>query len=168
MIIINSYSSFFMNFRYTEEFNQVLSSRFFFIQFVLAWMFIGGLFQAAMVIMTNVNWGIYDKWIPVTTATCFLRLSIEKRPLMWRGATNILNQQMWTADRWWSSNVGVGRKPHRKIVFVTKHEHLPWTSIDTLIRTKQRKTGHGIWYLEFYEPVYNRFTYSDRQGISKI
>ena len=41
--------------------------------------------------------------------------------------------------------------------FVTKREHLPWTWINTLIWTKQRKMGHEVWYLQFYEPVYSRF-----------
>jgi len=147
-----------MHFRHTEEFNQLWGSRLLYIQFMLAWMFTAGLFQAALVIMTHVNWETYDKWVPVTTARRFLRLSIEERPPMRRVATNILNKQIRTADRWWSSNLGVGWTPHSKIVFVTKHEHLPWTWIDTLIRTKQRKAGHEIWYVEFYKPVYGRFT----------
>jgi hypothetical protein len=54
MIIIISYP-FFMRFRYTEEFNQIWGSRLLSMQFMLAWMFIAGLFQAAMVIVTHVN-----------------------------------------------------------------------------------------------------------------
>ena len=107
MIIIVSYPFVFMHFRHTEEFNQLWSSRLLYIQFLLAWMFTVGLFQAALVIMTHVNWETYDKWVPVTTARRFLRLSIEERPPMWMVATNILNKQIRTADKWWSSNFGV-------------------------------------------------------------
>jgi len=28
--------------------------------------------------------------------------------------------------------------------------------------------GHEIWYVKFYEPIHGRFTYSSRQGISKM
>ena len=44
------------------------------------------------------------------------------RPPMWRVANNTLNKQLRTADRWLSSNLGVGRNPHSKIGIVTKHE----------------------------------------------
>jgi hypothetical protein len=61
---------------------------------------------------------------------------------MWRVAKNTLNKQLRTADRWLSSNLGVGRNSHSKIGIVTKHELLPWTWIDTLLRNKPRKMGH--------------------------
>jgi len=48
-------------------------------------------------------------WVPVTTAWRVLRLRIEERPPIWRVAANILNKQSWTADRGWSSSLGVGR-----------------------------------------------------------
>ena len=38
--------------------------------------------------------------------------------------------------------------PRLKTGFVTKHEHVPVTYTDTLVRTKQRKKGHVTWYLE--------------------
>jgi len=55
IIPIISHCFFFMHCRYIAEVNKVWSSRLFFLQFVLAWLFIGGLFQTAMVIMTHVN-----------------------------------------------------------------------------------------------------------------
>jgi len=61
---------------------------------------------------------------------------------MWSVAKNTLNKQLRAADRWLSYNLGVGRNLHSKIDIVTKHELLPWTCIDTLIRNKPRKMGH--------------------------
>jgi len=77
--------------------------------FFLAWLFIAGLFHTAIVIMTHVNSKIRDMWVPVTTACGFLVLWIDKRPPIWRVATNILNKQLQTPDRWSSSNLGVRR-----------------------------------------------------------
>jgi hypothetical protein len=48
------------------------------------------------------------KWIPVTTAWRVLGLRMEERPPMWVGA-NILNKQSRTANKVWSSSLGVGR-----------------------------------------------------------
>jgi hypothetical protein len=123
-----------MHFRYTEEVNRIWSHRLIYLQFCLAWMFTAGLFQAAMVIMTHVNWENRNKWVPVTTAWGFLRLRIEERSPIWRVVANILNKQMRTADVWWSSNLVLGNCWHLltvKSVFITKHEHVPWTWIDT-------------------------------------
>ena len=50
-----------------------------------------------------------DKWIPVITTWCVFRLRMEERPPMWRVAANILNKQSRTADKGWSSSLGVGR-----------------------------------------------------------
>jgi len=36
---------------------------------------------------------IRDKWVPVTTAWCVLRLRMEERPPIWRVAANIINKQ---------------------------------------------------------------------------
>ena len=52
---------------------------------------------------------ICDKWGPVTTACRILRLWMEEWPPIWRVATNILNKQSWTADKWCSSSLGVGQ-----------------------------------------------------------
>ena len=51
----------------------------------------------------------HDKWIPVTTAWRVLRLRMEEGPLIWRVAANKLNKQSRTADKGWSSSLGVGR-----------------------------------------------------------
>ena len=50
-----------------------------------------------------------DKWVPVTTAWRVLRFRMEKRPPIWGVAANILNKQSLTADKVWSSSLGVGR-----------------------------------------------------------
>jgi len=34
---------------------------------------------------------------------------MEERPPIWKAATNILNKQSRTADKGWSSSLGVGR-----------------------------------------------------------
>jgi len=52
---------------------------------------------------------ICDKWVPVTTAWCVLRLRMEERPPVWRIASNILNKQSRTREKGWSSSLGVGR-----------------------------------------------------------
>ena len=52
---------------------------------------------------------IRDKWVPVTTAGLVLRLQMEERPPIWRVAANILNKQSRTAEKGWSSSLGVGR-----------------------------------------------------------
>ena len=60
---------------------------------------------------------IRDKWVPVTTAWRVLRLRIEQRLPIWRVAANILKKQSRTADKGWSSSLGLGEvltTPHRK------------------------------------------------------
>jgi len=47
--------------------------------------------------------------VPVTTAWRVLRLRIEERPPIWWVAANILYKQSRTADKGWSSSLGVGR-----------------------------------------------------------
>jgi len=49
-----------------------------------------------------------DKWVPVTMAWHILRLWTEEWPPVWRVAVNILNKQSQTADKGWSSSLGVG------------------------------------------------------------
>ena len=49
------------------------------------------------------------EWVPVTTAWRVLRLRIEERPPIRRVAENTLNKQSLTADKGWSSSLGVGR-----------------------------------------------------------
>jgi len=51
---------------------------------------------------------VCDKWAHVTTAWCVLKLRMEERPPIWRVAANILNKQLRTAYKGWSSSLGVG------------------------------------------------------------
>ena len=69
-----------------------------------------------------------DKQVPVTTALHVLRLRMEERPAMWRVAANILNKQLRTADKVWSSSFWgseVGRGANNSLPLkpyaVTKH-----------------------------------------------
>jgi len=50
-----------------------------------------------------------DEWVPVTLALRVLRLRMGERPPIWRVAANTLNKQSRTADKVWSSSLGVGR-----------------------------------------------------------
>jgi hypothetical protein len=62
---------------------------------------------------------ICDKWVPVTMAWRVLRLRMKEQPPMWRVAMNILNKQLRTADKLWSSSLGLGEvltTPHCKNV----------------------------------------------------
>jgi len=67
---------------------------------------------------------------------------MEELPRIWMVAANVWNNQSWTADKGWSSSLGVGEvltTPHLKSGFVTKYEHLPRIWTDTLVQSKQRK-----------------------------
>jgi hypothetical protein len=48
------------------------------------------------------------KWVPVTTSWRVLGLRKEERPPIWRVAANILNKQSRTAEKGWSSSLGLG------------------------------------------------------------
>jgi hypothetical protein len=50
-----------------------------------------------------------DEWVPVTTEWRVLRLRMEERPPIWKVAANILNKQSRTANKGWSSSLGVVR-----------------------------------------------------------
>ena len=50
-----------------------------------------------------------NKWAPLTKAWRVLRLRLEERPPIWRVAANILNKTSRTANKGWSSCLGVGR-----------------------------------------------------------
>ena len=52
---------------------------------------------------------IRDKWVAVSTAWRVLRLRVEERPPIGRVAANVLNKQSRTADKGWSSSLGVGQ-----------------------------------------------------------
>jgi hypothetical protein len=51
----------------------------------------------------------HDKWVPVTTVWCVLRLRMEERPPVWWVAEIILNKRLQTADMGWWTIMGVGR-----------------------------------------------------------
>ena len=65
-------------------------------------------------------WNIPCLWVPVTTAWCVLRLRMEERPPIWRVAANKLNNQSRTADKGWSSSLGVGRGANNSSPWETK------------------------------------------------
>ena len=51
---------------------------------------------------------------------------MDERPPVWRVAVNILNKQLQTADKGWSSSLGLGEvvtAPHRK--------NMPCYEVDT-------------------------------------
>ena len=52
--------------------------------------------------------GVQDKLVPVTKTSRFLRLRMEKRPPVWRGAANMLNKKSQTADKGRCSSSGGG------------------------------------------------------------
>ena len=70
---------------------------------------------------------------------------MEERPPIWRIGANTVNKQSLTAEKGWSSRLGVGRgakTPHRKKYLVIKcSNRKPRTWTDTLVRPKQRKRG---------------------------
>ena len=59
-------------------------------------------------------------WVPVTTAWRVLGLRMEERPPIWRVAANKSNKQSRTADRGWSSSLGVGRGANNASPWKTK------------------------------------------------
>ena len=91
-----------------------------------------------------------DKRVPVTTAWRVLSLRKEEWPSIWWVAANILNKQSRTADKRWSSSLGVGEvptTPHLKTDLVTKRIQLSWAWTDTSVQIKQwkRDTRFGTW-----------------------
>jgi len=52
---------------------------------------------------------VLSQWVSVTTACRVHKLRMEERPPVWRVATNILNKQLRTADKGWSTSLGVGQ-----------------------------------------------------------
>jgi len=67
---------------------------------------------------------------------------MEERPPIWRVAANILNKQSRTADKGWSSSLGVERgaeTAHRKTYLVTKCSHRkPRSQTDPLAQDRDR------------------------------
>jgi len=77
---------------------------------------------------------------------------MEERPPIWRVAANILNKHSRTAEKVWSSSLGVGRGANNssllKCIFFTKYSQTkPRTWTGTLVRPKQRKRDmrFGTW-----------------------
>ena len=54
--------------------------------------------------------------VPGTTAWRVHRLRMEERPPIWRVAANIMNKQSRTADKGWSSSLGVGRGEKQNVM----------------------------------------------------
>jgi len=66
-------------------------------------------FLTGLLVLSGETLELIMQWVPVTTAWHVLRLRMEERPPLWRVAMNILNKQSRTADKWWSSSLGVER-----------------------------------------------------------
>ena len=60
-------------------------------------------------VATAIGFSVIHKWVPVTMACYILRLQIEEQPQIRTAAANILNKQLQTAEKGWSSSLGVGR-----------------------------------------------------------
>ena len=61
------------------------------------------------VILLHNNHQHHDKWAPVTMVYCSRRLQMEEQSPVWRVAVNILNKQLQTDDKGWSTSLGVGQ-----------------------------------------------------------
>jgi len=51
----------------------------------------------------------HDNWVPVTMSWCVLRVQMKEWPPIWKVAANILNKQLWTASKGWSSSLVAGQ-----------------------------------------------------------
>jgi hypothetical protein len=60
---------------------------------------------------------------------------------IWRVAANILNKQSRTANKEWSSSMGVGQLLTIKYKLVTKSLKKPWTWTDSL----DKRPGGRTW-----------------------
>jgi hypothetical protein len=75
---------------------------------------------------------------------------MEERPPTWRVAANILNKQSLTADKGWSSSLGVGRGANnsspRKRISVTKYSQTnPPTWTENLVDLSSGRCGGMDW-----------------------
>ena len=78
-----------------------------------------------------------NKWVPVTMAWRVLGLRMEKRHPIWRLAANISNKQSRTADKGWSSSLGLDdvlTTPYLKTYHVMN------------VRTESLGPGLIFWY----------------------
>ena len=78
---------------------------------------------------------------------------MEERPPVWRVAANILNKQSRTADKEWSSSLGVGGGPNNSSPLtrnLLRNIHIQSLGPGLIFGTTQaKKEGHEIWYVEF-------------------
>ena len=97
----------------------------------------------------------------VTTAWRVLSLRMEEEPPIWSLTANILNKQSRTAEKVWSSSLGVGRgannsSPQKRIPLRTVYKKKkPRTWTDTLVRPKKwkRNMRFGTWNVRsLYRP----------------
>jgi len=74
--------------------------------------------QASLICVTTLIWKVRfqthkTKWLNKLQGVAKVRGTthtiIEERPPLWRVAANKLSKQSWTADKVWSSRLGVGR-----------------------------------------------------------
>ena len=94
-----------------------------------------------------------DKWVPAPTAWCVLGLWMEEQPTIWRIAANILNKQSRTADKEWSSSLGVGQGANNSstlkcILLQNIHRQSLGPRLILWYDQSNDKEGHEIWYLE--------------------
>jgi len=81
-----------------------------------------------------------DKWVPDNTAWHILSLRLEKWPPIWRVAANILNKQLWTADKGRYCSLGLAdfeKLLTVKMYHITKYNRVLQTWIDNTV------TGSG-------------------------
>ena len=78
-------------------------------------------------------------------------VAMEERLSVWKVAANILNKQLRTTEKGWSSRLGIGRGAYNSSPnitgFVTKRIHVPRAWADPLVRLKQwkRNMRFGTW-----------------------
>jgi hypothetical protein len=70
---------------------------------------------------------------------------------IWRVAANILNKKSRTADRGWSSDLGVGWAANNSLICYEPYDRA--LDQDGFFGTTQApKNEYEIWHLECYEP----------------
>jgi len=79
-----------------------------------------------------------------------LKLRVEEKSPTWRVASNIMKKPSRTADKGWSSRLGLGEALkilHRKKWPCAKTNKIPWARSDPLVQTKQwqRNMRFGTW-----------------------
>jgi hypothetical protein len=88
-------------------------------------------------------------------AWCVLRLQTKDRPPLQSVATNILHRQSQRADKWQSSNLGLGK------VLTTHQKNWPFYETDICAldqvlsfgETYAVEKGYEVWYMKCMAPV---------------